>query len=168
MKSFLAALLVSLSLSGCAGYRIGNVKPHYLEGVRTIAVPTFRNETYQPRLEVLLTNTVIKQLQQDGTFQITTEDKADAVLGGTIHAVRRTPARSVRGNVLATTEFNLTVGVRYTLVGRNGQPIIPLTQVAGTTSFFVGSDVTTDQRQALPLAMEDLAVRLASQLSEGW
>ncbi len=168
MKNFLAALLVSLALSGCAGYRIGEVKPHYLEGVRTIAVPTFRNETYQPRLEVLLTNTVIKQLQQDGTFQITTEDKADAILGGTIRAVTRTPARSVRGNVLATTEFNLTVGVRYTLVGRNGQPIIGLTQVAGTTNFFVGSDVATDQRQALPLATEDLAVRLTSQLSEGW
>ncbi len=73
MRSFLAALLVAFSLSGCAGYRIGEVKPHYLESIRTIAIPTFRNETFQPRVEILLTNTVIKQLQQDGTFQITTE-----------------------------------------------------------------------------------------------
>ena len=88
VKSFSVALLVSLSLGGCAGYHIGDVKPHYLEGVRTIAVPTFRNETYQPRMEVLMTNTVIKQLQQDGTFQITTEDKADAVLRGRSMASR--------------------------------------------------------------------------------
>jgi len=168
VKSFFAALLITLSLSGCAGYRIGDVKPHYLAGVRTIAIPTFRNETYQPRVEVLLTNTVIKQLQQDGTFRITTEDKADAVLRGTVRGVARTPARSVRGNVLATTEFNLTVGVRYSLIGRNGQPIVGPADVGGSTSFFVGSDVATDQRQALPLATEDLAVRLASQLSEGW
>ena len=168
MKSFSVALLASLSLAGCAGYHIGDVKPHYLEGVRTIAVPTFRSETYEPRLEVLLTNTVIKQLQQDGTFQITTEDKADAVLRGTIHGLARIPVRSVRGNVLATTEFNLTLGVRYTLIGRDGEPITGPTRISGTTSFFVGSDVTTDQRQAIPLAMEDLAVRLTSQLSEGW
>ena len=168
MKSFFLTLLAVVSLSGCAGYRVGDVKPHYLESVHTIAVPTFRNETYQPRLEVLLTNTVIKQFQQDGTFRITTEDKADAVLRATVRGVSRTPARSVRGNVLATTEFNLTLGARYTLVGRNGQPISGPTDVAGTTSFFVGSDVATDQRQAIPLATEDLAVRLVSQLSEGW
>jgi hypothetical protein len=28
--------------------------------------------------------------------------------------------------------------------------------------------VTTDERQALPLATEDLATRLVAQLSEGW
>ncbi|MBA2243006.1 MAG: LptE family protein [Chthoniobacterales bacterium] len=167
MKNLFVALLV-VSLSGCAGYRIGDVKPHYLEGIRTIAVPTFGNETYQPRVEVLLTNTVIKQLQQDGTFRIDTEDKADAVLRGTVRAVSRSPARSVRGNVLATTEFNLNVGLRYSLLGKDGQPIVGPADVVGTTNFFVGSDVTTEQRQALPLATEDLAVRLASQLSEGW
>lgn len=168
MKSFPAALLIAFSLSGCAGYRIGDVKPQYLEGVRTIAVPTFRNETYQPRIEVLLTDTVIKQLQQDGTFRITTEDDADAVLRGTVRTVARTPVRSVRGNVLATTEFNLTVGVRYTLLGRNGQAITGPSKISGATSFFVGPDVATEERQALPLAMQDLAVRLTSQLSEGW
>ena len=168
MKRFLAAALVAVCFSGCAGYRIGEVKPNYLKGIRTIAVPTFRNETHLPRIEVLLTNTLIKQLQQDGSYQITDEDKADAVLRGSIRGVVRTPARSVRGNVLATTEFNLTIGVRYVLVGRDGQPIAGPGEASGTTNFFVGSDVATDQRQALPLATEDLAVRLTSQLSEGW
>jgi hypothetical protein len=28
--------------------------------------------------------------------------------------------------------------------------------------------VTTDERQALPLASEELAIRLVAQLSEGW
>ena len=35
-------------------------------------------------------------------------------------------------------------------------------------AFFVSADVTTDERQALPLATEDLATRLVTQLSEGW
>jgi hypothetical protein len=45
---------------------------------------------------------------------------------------------------------------------------MPYADVVGTTSFFVGTDVTTDERQALPLAAEELAVHLVTQLSEGW
>lgn len=168
MRTFIAALALAAGLNGCAGYRIGNVKPQYLSAVHSIAVQTFTNKTYLPRIEVLVTDTVIKQLQQDGTFQITSGDQADAVLKADIRLVGRSPARSVRGNVLATTEFNLTLVVRYTLTGRDGKVITGPADVGGTTSFFVGSDIATDQRQALPLAAEDLAVHLASQLSEGW
>ena len=121
-----------------------------------------------PRIEVLVTDTLIKQLQQDGTFQITSDDKADATLSGEISRINRTPARSVRGNVLATTEFNLALTVRYSLTGRDGKQLAGGGEVTGSTSFFVSSDVTTDERQALPLATEDLATRLVAQLSEGW
>ena len=88
--------------------------------IHSIAVPTFRNHTLLPRIEALITGTVIKQFQQDGTFRIANEENADAVLKGEIVSVGRAPARSVRGNVLATTEFNLVLRVRYTLTGRNG------------------------------------------------
>jgi hypothetical protein len=121
-----------------------------------------------PRVEVLVTNTAIKQFQQDGTFQITSDDKADATLSGEITHITRFPARSVRGNVLATTEFNLYLSVRFSLNARDGKLLAGPTEVTGNTSFFVTSDVTTDERQALPLATEDLATRLVTQLSEGW
>lgn len=168
MKKAFSILLLAFLLSGCAGYHLGPAKPAYLREIHSIAVPVFRNATLVPRIEVLVTGTVIKQFQQDGTFRIANEDNADATLKGEIVAVGRSPARSVRGNVLATTEFNLSVRVRYTLVGRDGKTIAGPSEAAGWTSFFVGSDVSTDERQALPLAAEQLAVQLVSQLSEGW
>lgn len=168
MKSSAVALGVTLLLTGCLGYHIGPAKPYYLRDIHAIAVPTFENKTLIPRVEVLLTDTVIKQFQQDGTFRITNEDRADATLKGEIIRVSRSPARSVRGNVLATAEFNLAVRVRYRLLGHDGQPIAPPAEVTGTTSFFVGTDVTTDERQALPLATAELANRLVAQMSEGW
>ena len=167
MKASLATVFC-LALCGCLGYHIGPVKPYYLRDVHTIAVPTFKNRTLVPRIEVLVTDTVIKQLQQDGTFQIVSADKADATLDGEIFSITRMPARSVLGNVLATTEFNLALNVKYSLIGRDGKELASPNHAVGTTSFFVGSDVTTDERQALPLATEDLATRLVSQLSEGW
>jgi hypothetical protein len=168
VKNLIAATLACLGLSGCLGYHIGPAKPYYLSNVHAIAIPTFTNKTLIPRVEVLVTDTVIKQFQQDGTFKIDNGAHADATLKGEIIRISRSPARSVRGNVLATSEFNLAMRVKYRLVGPDGKPIGPSGEVVGTTSFFVGTDVTTDERQALPLATEELANRLVTQLSEGW
>ena len=168
MKKAFSVFLLPFLLGGCAGYHVGPATPAYLRQIHSIAVPTFRNETLIPRVDVLVTGTVIKQFQQDGTFRITSEGNADATLKGEILTVGRSPARSVRGNVLATTEFNLVLRVRYTLVGRDGRTVAGPAEATGSTNFFVGDDVATDERQALPLAAEGLAIRLVSQLSEGW
>ena len=168
MKNSTTAALACLGLSGCLGYHIGPAKPYYLRDIHTIAIPTFTNKTLIPRVEVLVTDTVIKQFQQDGTYRIASGESADATLKGEIIRISRSPARSVRGNVLATSEFNLAMRLNYRLVGLDGKPLGPPGEVVGTTSFFVGTDVTTDERQALPLATEELANRLVTQLSEGW
>lgn len=167
MKALLTTLFC-FAVAGCLGYHVGPVKPYYLRDVHTIAVPTFKNRTLVPRIDVLVTDTVIKQLQQDGTYQITNGDKADATLTGEISRITRAPARSVRGNVLQTTEFSLWLVVKYSLTGRDGKQLVTPTDAIGTTTFFVSSDVTSDERQALPLATEDLAGRLVTQISEGW
>ena len=167
MKS-VPLLLLALLLAGCAGYQLGPATPGYLRNVHSIAVPTFGNTTLVPRIESLVTGTVIKQFQQDGTFRIANEDTADATLKAEIIAVNRAPARSLRGNVLSTTEFSLTLTVSYTLMGRDGKMLGSPGAASGGTSFFVGTDVNTDERQAFPLAAEELARHLVSQLSEGW
>ncbi|HEY1583492.1 MAG TPA: LptE family protein [Chthoniobacterales bacterium] len=169
MKNLLGAVLLLFSLGGCAGYHIGPIQPYYLRNIHSISVPTFGNKTLIPRIAVLVTDTVIKQFQQDGTYRIAGDDRADAILRGEITRINRAPARSLRGNVLATTEFTLALRVRYTLISRStNKPLTSPMEVIGTTSFFVGPDITSDERQALPLAAEELAVRLVSQLSEGW
>lgn len=168
MKRLVGAVIISICFSGCLGYTIGPIKPNYLSDVHTIAVPTFKNETLIPRIEVLVTDSVIKQFQQDGTFKIGNESNSDAILKAEISRVSRLPARSLRGNVLSTSEFNLSMRVKYRLVGQDGKTIGPPGEALGTTSFFRGSDVVTDERQALPLAAEELANHLVTQLSEGW
>src|SRR2546423_12904292 len=108
----MVAALACLGLSGCLGYHIGPAKPYYLRDVHTIAIPTFVNKTLLPRVEVLVTDTVIKQFQQDGTFRIGSGGLADATLKSERILVRRTPARSGAGKVFATNEINMSIGVR--------------------------------------------------------
>ena len=168
MKKICAIALVCVWFCGCAGYHIGEVKPNKLKDIQSITVPTFANKTLLPRIEVLVTDTVIKQFHQDGTYKIAGDEHADAILQGDILKVTRLPARSVRGNVLATTEFKLNMRIRYKLLRAGTEEVLAQGDATGDTSFFVSSDVTTDERQALPLAAEQVATRLVSQLSEGW
>lgn len=166
LQSILAAALCALT--GCAGYRLGPAKPAFLKDVHTVAVPTFRNDTLEPRLEVLVTDSVIKQLQQDGTYKVGPEAEADAILTATIEKIQRNPARSVRGNVLLTREFNLTLTLRFQFADRVTRRVLDSGSLLGQTSYFVGSDLQQNERQAIPLAAEQVAVRLVSQLTEGF
>jgi outer membrane lipopolysaccharide assembly protein LptE/RlpB len=147
--------LAALLFSGCAGYHVGPIKPKSMRAVKTIAVPSFKNDTLEPRVEVLLANSIIKQLQQDGTYQVVREKDADATIEGSLDEIIRRPSRSVRGNVLQTREFTLVIRIRFRVIDRSGR-VLEQRAVTGQTSFFVSgtdtlaADVNQDERQAFP------------------
>ena len=92
-----------------------------------------------PGLEGMVTDTVIGQIQQDGTYKVVnSNDNADAVLVCIIEKLQRTPERSVTGNVLLTSEFDLDLGVRYTLAERATGKILDSGRLDGQTTFFRG------------------------------
>jgi hypothetical protein len=158
----------SLMLTGCAGYTLGPAKPAALGAVNTIYVPTFGNDTLEPRTEILVTNSVIKEFQMDGTYKMVNYDNADAVLEASIAKIERRPRRSVRGNTLATSEFELQLEIKYELIGRANGVLLRTGTVSGDTNFFVGDDLQAQERQAIPLAAEEAAQELVSRLAEGW
>src|SRR2546430_17346223 len=96
-------------------------KPYYLRDVHTIAIPTFVNKTLLPRVEVLVTDTVIKQFQQDGTFRIGSGGLSEASLKREVILVCITPGRSVTGDVLGTCVVYMSIQVRYRLGGPGGK-----------------------------------------------
>jgi Lipopolysaccharide-assembly len=162
-------LLILLGcFAGCAGYTLGPTPPTYMKGVRRVAVPIFKNVTVAPDIEALATTTVVKQIQQDGTYEVTGVDQADAVVVGTIASVDRSKSRSLVGNVLASSEFTLRVTIEFRIERPNTGQLMALRNIEGDTSFFVGNDIYTQERAAIPLAVQDAAVQFVSFLSEGW
>ena len=163
------ASLLCLLLPGCAGYHVGPVQPHFMEGIHSIAVPTFRNETLIPRVEVLVTDTVIRQIQEDGTYKVaSSEDTADAVMEGEITQVVRRPSRTVIGDVQATQEFDMTLVIHYKIVRRATGEVVDDKNADGTTTFFVSGDVNQDEIQAIPLAAQNAASHMVNEFGEGW
>jgi hypothetical protein len=178
---FAGTITAPVLLGGCAGYHLGPAKPSSMKDVHTLAVPAFKNMTLEPRVEVMLANCVIKQLQQDGTYKITSENDSDAVVHGTLERIERTPSRGVQTDFFQTSEYTLSLLLKVKVVQRSTGKTLSEREVRGNSSFFVSSsnsmsadinarvaNVNRDERQAIPQAAEDAAVRLSSYLSEGW
>ncbi|WP_170157063.1 LPS assembly lipoprotein LptE [Roseimicrobium gellanilyticum] len=163
---FLAPLALSL-LTNCAGYQLGASKPHQMSNVTKLAVPTFKNDTLEPRLEVLVTNALIKKLQADGAYQIVPRGEADAVLNATITDIERSQFRAVRSNTLRSSELLMRLRIDYTVDSSAGEQLLK-GQVQGASNIVIDPSLQITERQALADAAERLSISMASAVSEGW
>lgn len=186
-----SAALATLVFPGCAGYQLGSKasKPSAYANVEKLYVPTFKNETLEPRLNVLVTNAIISALQQDGTYEITTKEEADAILVGSIRQIRRFQQRSTQTEVLQSRELLETIQIDFHLEDPvTGKDLATVTafgldavngiagtgprprsgNVTGQTTVFLDRNFELSERQALSLAAQDAAEQIVSQITEGW
>lgn len=161
------AFVALLGLTSC-GYKLGYVKPAKFASVTTIYVPTFKNETLEPRSSVLVTNAVIQQFQRDGTYSVGSANRSDAILEASIVDLKRQQTRSARFNTLRTSELEFTLVVDFKLRNRRTGEVLDEGQVEGEAAQFLDPNFQLSERQALPHAAERLAEGLVSRLSEGW
>lgn len=187
-SGFLAALVL---LTGCAGYQLGDVKPSSYAGIDRIHVPPFKNSTLEPRLSSLVTNAVLKEMQVDGTYIVSSKSKADAVLVAEIRRIEKRQLRSVRTDTLRSQELRVYIHIDFHLedpsTGRRientvqeaskhgdskyvDEVVIEAKQgrVVGQTIQFVDESYQVGERNALAVASEDAAKKLVSQLANGW
>ena len=164
---FLSAALALVLLPGCAGYQFGADKPTKLAKVTKLAVPTFKNNTLVPRIEVLVTNALIKRLQTQGVYKIVPREEADAVLKAEIFDIQRSQFRSELDNTLRTAEILMRLRVNFTVEDANGMKLLNGQQV-GASEAVLDTNFQLTQTQVLADAAERFAFQMASQLTEGW
>jgi len=162
-------LLSALAFTSCAGYQLGGAKPAVLRDVHNVSVPMFHNETLHPRAEALATSAATDAMVLDGTYRITSLDKADAVLEGTIHQIEYTPLRSTRLDTLRPEELQNTVTLNWKLTdARDRTKVLASGSSIGTSRFFVDSNLQTSRNNALPDALERASEAMISRLSNGF
>jgi hypothetical protein len=178
IKNFaLGAVFLSFLLTGC-GYRVGSILPM---NIKTIAVPTFKNSTPEPGVEIGVTNQIINQFQIDGTLRLVEGDDADVRLDGELIEYRREPLRFTGTDFKEVSEYRLRLITRLSLIDlKTGQPIWSKRIVEGETTYFVGGDsfrdtertalgaLTEQERSQIPTLEEDLAHDVVEAVVEGW
>ena len=167
-------MIPALILAGCAGYKAGNISSADLNGVKTIYVPVVKNETYEPSIQVMFTNALIRSLENDGTFHTTRLAKADASLEVTITSFDRNPMLYSRDNTIVPLEFRGTMIAKITLINNlTGKTVYKDYGISAYTDYFTlqnsqQRDAVEAERQALPIAAQKLADKITARISEGW
>lgn len=169
MKSlFLLLAAGCLMLSGCAGYTLGAHKPVHLRGITKIAVPTFENLTLEPRLASLVTNAVIKQLQNHGSYQIVSKSEAEAVLKGRVGNIARTQFRSDLNNVLSSSQLQATITCPFTITETATGKTLHSGFATADSYIILDANFQLSETQLFEDVAQRLAYNLADQISEGW
>jgi hypothetical protein len=165
---FLLLASACLLLPGCAGYTLGAHKPAHLSKITKIAVPTFENLTLEPRLAVLVTNAVIKQLQNHGSYQIVSKSEAEAVLQGKITNINRTQFRSDINNVLRSSQIMATLFCPFSLTETSTGKLLHNGYATADSYIILDANLQLSETQLLEDTAQRLAFSLADQVSEGW
>jgi len=151
----LAAMM--LFLAGCGstyGWRRSSVPTD----VRTVYVPTFRNESDVVELGAIASRQILREFQREGTFAICSEEDAVIEVQGVIKSanagINAYDRRS--GSRKSSYTFNATAEVSV-IDKRSHRVLVNNRQITATTVFTAGGDLATGKRDASGRVMEDLA-----------
>ena len=156
MRRALILLLVPvLALCGCANYTWTSSVPHDL---RTVCVPTFRNETDVTELGAVATRQVLREFQREGTFKLALADDAAVEVQGVLKSAPVGTLSYKRETSLRAYEHRFHVYAEVSLVDRrSGKVLVDNRKYEASTTFFSDSDVVTAARDASGRLAEDLA-----------
>jgi hypothetical protein len=158
--------LVALAQGGCAGYKLGPVNG-LAAGERSVQVNPFANKTLEPHLTDAVTQQLRKQLQRDGTYRLATHDDGNIVVEGSIIHYVRKDVTYTSSDILTVRDYQLELTAQVAARDRSSGKLILNQRVTGTTLIRVTSDLTSAERQALPLLAEDFARNVTTLLAEG-
>ena len=157
---------MTFAVAGCAGYKLGP-STDLAAGERSVQVSPFLNQTLEPRLGDAVTAQIRKELQRDGTYRLASRGEGDIVISGVLTRYYRNEVSFVPDDVVTVRDYRVTLTAQVTARDRNTGNLIFEQPVTGYTLIRVGTDITSTERQALPLLAADLAKRVTALLAEG-
>ena len=158
--------LLALALSGCAGYQLGPTNGVTARG-KSVQVMPFSNQTMEPRLGEAVTAQLRKEVQRDGTYELASRDDGDIVVSGVVLNYVRIPLSFQPSDALTVTDYSLKMTAQVTARERGSGKVLFSQPVTGSTLVIVGSDLTSAERQALPLLASDFAKNATAALADG-
>jgi hypothetical protein len=160
-------VLLSWGGSGCA-YRLGPTNGERA-GTHSVQVNPFeiRTEAPEPRVVEAVTFALRKHLQQDGTYKLDTSNEGDIIVTGVVTGYQRHSLSFQSRDALTPRDYRLILIAQVTARERLTGKVLLNRSVSGHSDIRIGPDLTSAERQALPLAAADLARNTTALLVDG-
>jgi outer membrane lipopolysaccharide assembly protein LptE/RlpB len=164
-------LFLAMLSAGC-GYHVAGRASQLPSEWKTIAVPAFKNDTTQYRIEQRFTQAVIREFISRTKYRVIQDEAAaDGVLHGEILTVETSPMLfdSTTGQV---TTMLVTVRAKVQLVDNHSKnPVYQNKEMVFRDEYQISSDVQTffeEQSPAVERMAHDFATKLVSNVMENF
>jgi outer membrane lipopolysaccharide assembly protein LptE/RlpB len=172
MKIRQGAWLALLLANSACGYHIAGRAVQLPENVKTIAVPSFVNQTRTYRIEQILTSSVVREFTSRTHYHILNDpsEAADATLHGTVLSASSAPLtyNSTTGQAASVL---VVVSMSVALTDRQGKVLYQNPGYLFREQYEVSQDVTSffqEDSPAFQRLSRDFARTLVSNILEGF
>jgi hypothetical protein len=151
-----AAVCAALvATAGCAGYSWKSSVP---EEMRSVAVPTFRNESNLTGLGVAVAKQVGREFQREGTFRLADVSDCAVEVQGVVKSSSHKSVAYDRSVSVRMREYDLRAVAEVSIIDKkSGKVLVDNRRYRARTTFLAGDDVLTGERDATGRLAEDLA-----------
>ena len=135
------------------------------EGMRTVSVPTFRNESEVSELGSLATRQLLREFQREGTFKIRMTGDAALEIQGVVKSVTSLLSAYDRRSGGRVAAYTASVTAEVSIIDkRNRKVLVDNRRYVAEVPFTAGQDQTTAMRDASGRLADDLARRIVDDL----
>jgi hypothetical protein len=162
---FLLSSLISLLCSSGCGYKpFSPIK----EDIKKIYIPTFKNSTYHPGVSAVVTDTLIREIILDGTFTLTDEENAQAMLIGDVTDFERSPAIYDEEENIIGGSLTIEVEVRFVSIPEGQIFWKEKMNESGSVNYFLAGSLAKTEDEVTEWAAEKIARRIVEGITEPW
>ncbi|NLF40761.1 hypothetical protein GX586_15065 [bacterium] len=155
------------------GYRFGS--PERRDSIKKLHIPRIGNRTREPHLSTEGVNIIISEFTREQTYEVVpTADEADGILHVMINSIDMNSVRYVdrkqndrlKGLPL---EYAIVITADVSMENAlNGNTVWSEKNIIGRYSFIADMEFTETRREAIELAMGDLAKEIVQTAVERW
>jgi len=135
--------IICLVVLAACGYRMVGKETHVPPGLNSVTVPTFKNRTYEPGIEVPFTQAFLKEFILDRRVNVVDRAQADSLLEGIITDFRIYSVSYDRSGFVL--EYQTSVILDLTLKDRTGKVLWEDKNFSETQWFRTSSSVLTSE-----------------------
>lgn len=163
-KVFLISLMILCVLAAACGYQFRGKQNNLPSDVRTIAIPVFKNDTNEVRIEQIFTDAVIFQFTKSQMVRVVPEGQANAILTGTITGVYVTDVALTSSDTSQQRRVIISVSAKLIRV-RDGEVLWQNKSLKQNRTYDVASSPTATDRNK-NVAIAELAREMAQTLHD--
>jgi len=147
--------VLSAFAAGCSSY---SWRPSVPDSMRTVSVPTMRNESDVTELGSVMTRQLLREFQREGTFSIAPQGEAAIEIQGIVKGVSTASRGYDRRAGFRIASYDMTAEVEISVIDkRNGKVLVDNKTYTPAAVYTSSQDRLTAHRDASGRLADDLA-----------